>query len=547
MGKHGSTKEEILRQISQGSDNLSAISDALKLAPSTVSKHLHDLEAAGLIEQRDDSHVKKWKYYRLKQDARGLGDSGARMFTGKSAITAALALVIIAIIAFSVYGMNQNAAYNSTLKTNYVPISITDPPQVPSGTQALYINYSHLTAQVVNSSGSSWVSINASGRLDLMSLINESQVIGSVGIGPNYSIEAIKFNITAASITIDNITYPVYLTISEVNAKVGSKELNDSSGVLLDFSPVVMPAYASNTTIFVLVPSLRAAIVPRPGQYGSSASAQSKSHGTKAVPSAPIMNGRYPLPDDYKTILPEVNPNLSIVNATLYSSDNNTSLSVILKNNGTDNVTIMGIALYGNLTPYPIVLPMIVNGTASVNMSGYGWPGTVGSGGNAMPPDYANNTTGRYGLVRFPGRQDSDHIEINASTMYTMWARHGANSINIRLPRPVSNISISDVGKAFGSTIGYVGMPDRFRMMSMGISFMVEKNGTLELPHTPFAHGQYSMAGYLLQGHSTSTLSYNGELNALDASPPVTFVNGTTYRLVVITSEGLVQANFTAT
>jgi DNA-binding transcriptional ArsR family regulator len=550
MGKHGSTKEEILRQISQGSDNLSAISEALGLAPSTVSKHIHDLEAAGMIEQRDNPHVKKWKYYQLKQDAHARKESGSRALTSRSAITAALALVVIAIIAFASYGLNQNAAYSGAYKSsyaNYVPISITDPPQVPAGTQALYINYSHLYAQVTNSSSRSWVSVSASGRLDLMSLINESQVIGSIGIGPNSSIDSIRFNITAASITIDNITYPVYLTIGEVTAKVGSTKLNDSSGVLLDFSPAVMPAYASNSTIFALVPALRAAIVPRPGQSVLAASAQSVSgsFGAIAAPSAPMINGMYPLSANDRDVLAKADSNLSITNATLYSADNTTSLSVVIKNSGTDNVTVMGVVLYGDLTPYPVAIPMAVNGTASVNMSGAAWSGHGGPEGNALPQ--ANASGNKSDLARFPDQHDSSHLEINASTMYTMWARHGANSINIRLPRPVSSISISDVGKAFGSTPGYINMPDRFRMMSMGISFMVDGNGTLSLPHPPFYNGKDSEPGYLLQGHSASALSYSGKLTALDASPPLVFANGTSYRLVVITNEGPVQTNFTAT
>jgi hypothetical protein len=456
----------------------------------------------------------------------------------------------MAVVAFAAYGFNQSAAYSSAHATNYVPISITDPPQVPSGTQALYINYSHLTAQVANSTGSSWVSINASGRLDLMSLINESQVIGNVGVSPNSSIEAIRFNITSASITIDNITYPVYLTVSEVTAKVGSTaKLNESSGVLLDFSPVVMPAYASNTTLFVLVPSLRADIVPRPEQSKPAESTQSRPKGANAAQPAARISERDPLPGDYRNMRPAADSNISIANATLYSSDNTTSLKVVLENNGINNVTVLGVALYGNLAPYPIAMPMIVNGTEDVNMSGYGSGFGSGSNGNAMP-EYGNSMAGSFNrsdLARFPNRQDSGNLDINASTMYTMWARHGANSINIRLPRPVSNISISDVGKAFGSTSGYIGMPDRFRLMSMGISFMAEANGTLALPARPSVHESQTRLGYVLQGRSTSTLAYDGNLSLIDASPPVTFRDNTTYRVVVITNEGIVQGNFITT
>ena len=52
MSKQGSTKERILELIAEGSDNLSEISEKLNLAPSTVSKHIHDLESARAIDRR---------------------------------------------------------------------------------------------------------------------------------------------------------------------------------------------------------------------------------------------------------------------------------------------------------------------------------------------------------------------------------------------------------------------------------------------------------------------------------------------------------------
>ena len=65
MTSYGETKDKILKLIAEGCDSLSSISDALDLAPSTVSKHLHDLEDSGLIAQKDSSRTKKWKYYKL--------------------------------------------------------------------------------------------------------------------------------------------------------------------------------------------------------------------------------------------------------------------------------------------------------------------------------------------------------------------------------------------------------------------------------------------------------------------------------------------------
>ena len=63
MGKYGATKRRILELVAQGNNNLSRISKELKLSPSTVSKHLHDLEEEGKISMQDNPHFRKWKLY----------------------------------------------------------------------------------------------------------------------------------------------------------------------------------------------------------------------------------------------------------------------------------------------------------------------------------------------------------------------------------------------------------------------------------------------------------------------------------------------------
>ena len=65
MSSQGNTKGKILKLIARGDNTLTLISRRLGLAPSTVSKHLHDMELSGEISQQENSHVKKWKYYRI--------------------------------------------------------------------------------------------------------------------------------------------------------------------------------------------------------------------------------------------------------------------------------------------------------------------------------------------------------------------------------------------------------------------------------------------------------------------------------------------------
>jgi predicted ArsR family transcriptional regulator len=64
MSKTLRTKKEILKLLSVRSKTLTDISTELELAPSTVSQHLVELKAIGAIENVENPHVKKWKYYR---------------------------------------------------------------------------------------------------------------------------------------------------------------------------------------------------------------------------------------------------------------------------------------------------------------------------------------------------------------------------------------------------------------------------------------------------------------------------------------------------
>ena len=335
MSKQGSTKERILELISEGSDNLSEISERLNLAPSTVSKHIHDLESSNAIEQKSNPHVKKWKYYKLNDGAGAQGPKGGAGFATKRngmAVTA-IALALIALFAFA-----HPYAVHGTVGNAYVPISITDPPIVPSGTQALYINYTSVKVQVGYEGGSEWIPINSSGRLELMSLINESQGIGGANVMANSTIDQVEFNIVSGSITVDNVTYPLTITKKQMVAAVmNNKKVNGTSGVLLDFSPIVTPVYANNATTFMLNPSLMAAMVP-----GTVFGGQTQQGSGQ----------QYPLQQKYADLFRGNDKNLTITNASLASEGNDTSLSITLKNDGNSSVTVMGVVLMGDVMPY---------------------------------------------------------------------------------------------------------------------------------------------------------------------------------------------------
>lgn len=67
------TRTRILKLLEQAELCVCQIQAVLRLAPSTVSKHLALLQAAGLVESRRDG---KWTHYRLAAESRNRHASG---------------------------------------------------------------------------------------------------------------------------------------------------------------------------------------------------------------------------------------------------------------------------------------------------------------------------------------------------------------------------------------------------------------------------------------------------------------------------------------
>ena len=523
MAKQGSTKDKILKLISEGDNNLSAISQRLDLAPSTVSKHLQDLEVSGAIVQKDNPYVKKWKYYKLNSENAPRKSKDEGFATSGNLFKAGAFVVILALVV----GASFLYLQNNSSKSVYIPVSLTDPPEVPAGTQALYINYSSLSVRLNYGGSSEWVSVNATGSLNLMSLINVSQVLGNVKITPNSTVDMVRFNITSSSITIDNATYPVQVMTKQVVAKAENNIINKSSSILLDFSPVVVPAYSQNSTSFALFPSLRAAVVSNPGL-----------HANSPLPTQNSGHARYSV-QQYKDLFRGGNASLAIESATLHSSGNYTTFNLDLLNNGTGNITVMAVMIYGNETPSEMPEAVIVNGTAIVNASDIRneqWqgnapanPGMMGSGGRMGPRPFDRN--------------DSD-VSINESAVREAGAFLGVNAVLIRMPGHSGNILIRDIGAPYARMFVINKSMDITRWP--GIDFLVGGNGTLFMPSPQSMMTPTQRPGYLLMPKSSVTLSYNGTLRMMGGGLLLTLPSGGNYQIMVVTNEGIAQANITS-
>ncbi len=353
MTKTGSTKNKILNIISSGNKTLSDISRELNLAPSTVSQHLQELKDMGAITEVDNPHIKKWKYYQLnpnfdyERSGIGSGIIAEKIKVANKVWFYAIGIAIVAVVAYILISSNSSGTLSSS-GNSYVPISLTDPPQVPNGTTSLIATYSSVGVHLVGSNSSgSWITSQTSGKVDLMSLVNVSEVIAGISVPANAAINEVRFNITNANITINGTIYNVTVPNEEITARVsGNEKVNASSGVLVDLSPSVIAVSTNDSTVFVMVPYVKAVLVK------SSMNVTTNSSGNVTENVSLTVGHEINLSSNDRYRLSQIKPNITVTGVSLSSTANGSvSLQVTVKNNGNQSVNLDNIFLVGNQTP----------------------------------------------------------------------------------------------------------------------------------------------------------------------------------------------------
>ena len=246
----------------------------------------------------------------------------------------AIAIVVVAIVAV-IFLMHYTQF--GAVSTGNVILSLTDPANVPSGTQNLSITYSAISVHTIGSNTSGWTNLSASGGVDLLSLSNSSIVLASTSIPNGTKINMLAFNVSNAQITINNTVYKVILPSNRIIAHINSTQsINGTVKVLLDLSPTVVTIVTANSTVFIMVPSIRAVIIPNPSKI-------IRTPGAKAS---------LDLRD--KAELEDITPNISISAVHLATANNITNLQVTVKDNSNTSVLIRHVQLFGNQS---VVLP----------------------------------------------------------------------------------------------------------------------------------------------------------------------------------------------
>ncbi len=151
----------------------------------------------------------------------------------------------------------------STGNTSYatVPVGMTDPPSVPTGTQAVLVTYSNVQIQTSGGNGTHWVDAAGSGTFNALAVVNASQTIAKATVAANSDINAVRMNITSVKVIVNGTTYTATAP-STITASVSSNStVRSNSAVLVDIATDVQAngSTSGNSTSHAYVYSTSAA------------------------------------------------------------------------------------------------------------------------------------------------------------------------------------------------------------------------------------------------------------------------------------------------
>lgn len=451
----------------------------------------------------------------------------------------AFVIIVIAIALVVNYtgkaGVGGNISNAQSPSKSLMALQLTDPPEVPAGTQSLVVSYSSVMVHTTGASATGWIRSDSSGQVNLLSLVNLTQTIATVNVPNDSRINMVRFNITSAEITVNGTTYNVTLPFKTINANVsGSQNASNSSSLLISISPTVVTILTNNSTVFVMVPSLNALIVP---------------HGT--TQSTIGVGSKVSLQENLRSRLEDIRPNITLSNATLSLSGNTTKFSVTVNNNENRSVVIKHIGISGNasvnvnasfINSYTqrigsMAMDRIrnticanVNFNSSINLSvqdmpmnGYGvgdvFNANVGQSGNVIVPVAIVN--GMHGNTYAYGKDDKE-IEGAFGLRYnnTMCTNPGFAGFEGMLKDKVLNVSYAQQ------------MRQRdFKLFS----FLVSSNGTIAVPYDV---NEFNDVGYTIGPMQSHTFNFTGTVTAANMHIIITPVVGSSYVISVGGEEG---------
>ncbi len=188
------------------------------------------------------------------------------------AIAAAIAVVLIVGVVTTGILNTKSTATGETSSTSssgsgVLAVLLTDPPTVPNGTSAVFIDYSALAVHVSGAANDSgWHVLNGQGEINLMSIINVTQTIATANIQSG-DFDELAFNVTSATVTFLGANYSAYLVYEDhrlVVPIVGGITIanGQTSAAVIDLTPTVLLLGDPSDPVFAFIPAARGYTIP---------------------------------------------------------------------------------------------------------------------------------------------------------------------------------------------------------------------------------------------------------------------------------------------
>lgn len=414
----------------------------------------------------------------------------------------------------SIVPNNTTVVNNSTSTYVSVPISITDPLFVPNNTRSINIYYSNIV--VLTNHGK--ITLNQSGRFNLLNLTNYSKVLGFAKLKNGTTVIKTIINIKNGTIDVGNSTYN--LTMPRNMTTNFSKWNSTSTIALIDLNPNIGEFYNNNLSNFTFE-----------FNQTSRGIAINKSYSKYFNRSNMIQNKRFKInPVIYNRFI--FQKNLNITSASVYSVSNDTVISISVKDISNHSVRLIRADLLGmmNFNDYRFMPMHTINPN---EILGNGQSSKFGAGFN-------------------------DSIKVTKNFGYNNHTIKGNFTMNF-----------SNFGKFINDTSHQSAMEHQLFMRGYPqmLNFLIGNNGELYLP---FMHGFYNNItnqGYILKPNESVTLYYNESITYVNPKfiehGPAKFIklynislntsdiylkpsNGTEYRIEVIGNDSSASYNVTA-
>ena len=533
MSKTFETKGKILDILKGGAKTPAEIGRIIKLSPSTISQHLKELKEAGSIEEFADEHFKNIKYFRRLEHPSIFASNFGKFVSG-FAVLAALALL-------AVYFHNSTTLSSSG--SGSVSILLTDPPHVPSGTQALLVSYSSLKVLLSNSSGTFWKQINISGTVNLLSLVNFSKNLSSFNLPANSIVKRMSIRISNATIIVNGTNYPVILTKNNVSVNVFYSSKNSSTyNILLDMFPTVSAVVSGNQTTFIMSPSATAATVGK--HYVNQGLLVTRGGLTR-------------LSDGDENALRASRANISITNASISALGNETIVSITVKDNSNYSTRLFRATVYGNTT-YELNINTsripLVAGAAKM-------PRKIKPlYQNSVLQDVMNFTHRNFTPEGIPSQvRDIISMKLSNGTAQALMENLTNDSQGrAAVGNIIRRMGHGDMGGnlsgylASGRVIDDIASANYARMRLLefhSVSFFIKSNGTMSLPapigiiranseHNGLVMPTSMFSEYNLTAGQSAALKYSGIMQFANGRLGVQFKPGQRYTIVVTGEDG---------